>query len=214
MNGSLGLAAMFVGLSMASTGWGCPAPTRPNADSTYKTIVLAEVVGVHLTDYTQARLDQIKEGRAYAWPSDASPGYDVDLIPFETFKGSTDKTMSLRVAAGCAVPTPELTQFGIFYVNEDGNAQVVLQSHRDYRDRLENLGSRYTGLCETTLQRFNPHPCWKPTGTQLQCISYVKDLAYAARSSCPAGVSELYERMKEQTVVPYGWQWPPLRNMQ
>lgn len=214
MRQSLKLAAITLGVLTVPISWGCPAPTRPNADSTYKTIVLAEVVGVHLTDYTAARLDQMKEGRAYAWPSDASPGYDVDLIAFETFAGSADKTLSLHVAAGCAVPTPELNQFGIFYVNEDGTAQVVFQNHRDYRDRLEKLGSRYTGLCETTLERFSPHPCWKPTQAQLQCVTHIKDIAYSTRSSCPAGVQELYERLKEHTVVPYGWQWPPLRSIQ
>jgi hypothetical protein len=110
MRGLSVLAALALGVLAPSISWACSSPTRPNADSAYKSIVLAEVVGVRLTDYIQARLDQIKEGRPYAWQSDGSAGYDVDLIPFETFKGSSDKTISIHVAAGCAVPTPELMQ--------------------------------------------------------------------------------------------------------
>jgi hypothetical protein len=210
MNGSLGLAAMCVGVSMASIGWACPAPVQPNADSSYETIVLAEVVGVHLTDYTPERLQQIKEGRLYAWPSDTSPGYDVDLIAFETFKGTTEKTLSLHVAAGCGVPTPDLNQFGIFYVNETGQARVVLQAHSDYRDRLQKLGSRYAATC-LPAERFSTHPCWKPSLARLECLSLVKDLAFITPLSCPIGVQELYEQMKAVTVKQYGWQWPPLK---
>jgi hypothetical protein len=39
---------MTLGALMASTAWTCPVPTHPNADATYKTIVLAEVVGLEM----------------------------------------------------------------------------------------------------------------------------------------------------------------------
>ena len=214
MNQSLKLTAMTFGLLLATVSWACPAPTRPNADDTYKTIVLAEVVGLYLTDYTRERLEQMKDGRPYTSPSDASPGYDVDLIVFENLKGSAEQTMSLHVTAGCGTQKPDLNQFGIFYINADGSAHVVLQHFLDYRERLEKLGSRFTGLCVTTQERFTPHPCWKPMQSQLDCMILIKDMAYSRRSSCPAGVSELYERMKEQIVAPYGWGWPPLRDPQ
>jgi hypothetical protein len=210
MHGSFRLIASVLGALMASTSWACPAPSRPKEDSEYKVIAVAEIVGIHLTEYAQARLEQIKEGRAYTWPMDTSPGYDVDVIPFETLKGSTDRTMAIHVSAGCGVPTPDLNQFGIFYVDEAGNAQVVLQDHTEYRDRLEKLGSRYTTTCSTS-ERFAPHPCWKPRQERLECLSLVKNIAFVTRFSCPAGVQELYEQMKGVTVKQYGWEWPPLR---
>src|SRR5688572_14820997 len=184
------LAAITIGVAFGPAAWTCPSPTEPRADSQYEIIVLGEVVGVHLTDYAKARLEQIKEGRPYAWQSDASPGYQVEIIPFETYKGATELTMSIRVAAGCAVPTPELNQFAIFYVDEDGNAQVVYQNHSGYHARLEKLGSRYTDTCESMQERFMPHPCWKPRPSDLQCLTRVKDVVYARRFSCMTGIQE------------------------
>jgi hypothetical protein len=105
MRASLNLAAITLGLLVAPSSWGCLSREVPGPDADYQTIVLAEVVGVHLTDYGRARLEQIREGRPgpNTWQSDTSPGYEVDLIGFETFKGSIGQTMSLRLPGGAAL---------------------------------------------------------------------------------------------------------------
>jgi hypothetical protein len=76
--------------------------------------VLGEVVGVHLTDYAKARLEQIKEGRPYAWQSDASPGYQVEVLPFETYKGATadqrSLNLGLRATASMLLPSGSSTK--------------------------------------------------------------------------------------------------------
>ena len=64
------LLAIVLAILSLSTAWSCPSPTRPGSDSKYVTIVLAEVTGVCLTDYADARQRQIRQGSANAWASE------------------------------------------------------------------------------------------------------------------------------------------------
>jgi hypothetical protein len=192
-----------------STAWACPSPTRPASDSEYATIVLAEVIGVRLTDYADARLRQLRERSAYAWASDASAGYEVEVIPLEVFKGSAPDRLTLQVPSGCGIPGADLSLFGIFYVDPRGHALPIYQDDLAYRERLVNLGSRYTTPCTTGMERLAPHPCWKPRRERLECLTQVKDITYSYRSSCPAGVQEFRERLHSVTLGRYDWQMPP-----
>lgn len=190
--------------------WACPSPTRPAADSEYTTILLAEVVGVRLTDYADARLRQLREKTRYAWGSDASPGYEVEVIPLETLKGpAAPSRLKLQIPGGCAIPTADLQQFGLFHVDRNGRALPVYQDDPEYRTRLVRLGSEHATTCNTTSERFGPHPCWKPRQFLLQCLTFVKDMTYATRSSCPSGVQELRERLNTAIMGHYDWDLPP-----
>lgn len=188
----------------------CPAPTRPGADSTYPTIILGEVVGVRLTDYAAARQKQISEGTTHAWMSDASAGYEVEVIPIEVFTGSATDLVTLKIPMGCAIRRADLNQFGIFFVKDEGVALPLYQDDRDYHRRLMSLGSQNVSTCTTGPERFNPHPCWKPRQAQLQCLTLVKDTAYYHRSSCPSGVQEFRERLHSTVLGVYDWQMPPV----
>ena len=53
------------------------------------------------------------------------PGYHVDLVVFEIFKGSVSKTVYLDVPANCGLQTPELNQFGLFYVYDRTKAAAT-----------------------------------------------------------------------------------------
>jgi len=107
MHQSLRLAVIALGLLIAHSSWGCLVRATPPSDYAYRAIVLAEVIGVHLTDYSRARLEQMREGRTRVWQGDIRPGYKVDLIVFEVFKGSVAKTLYLDVPASCGLQTPE-----------------------------------------------------------------------------------------------------------
>src|SRR5688572_26413064 len=137
------LCALILFVTGGSTAWSCPAPSRPAPDAAYPTIVLAEVVGVRLTDYADARLQQIRERSASAWGSDASPGYEVEVIPVEVFKGSASERLTLQIPSGCAIPGASLNLFGIFYMDSQGHAFPVYQDDLTYRERLVGLGSHY-----------------------------------------------------------------------
>jgi hypothetical protein len=140
---------------LCSLSWGCPAPTKPHEDARYSTILLGEVVGVRLTDYAAARQKQMRDRARYPLLSDATPGYEVEVLPIELLKGANGNLVgdlvTLRVPSGCAIPRAELSQYGLF-----------------------------------------------------------KDLTYATRSSCPAGVQELRERMHQSVLGRFDWQMPPL----
>lgn len=207
MHGSLRLTAIILALAMAPPSWGCLAPSRPGDDADYKTIILAEVVGVHLTEYAQFRVQEVYDGNS--WATDGSLAYEVDLITFETFKGSAGRTLSLRVPSGCAIPTAELNQFAIFYVRESGDALIIPQNYHDYRERLKKFGSRYTSTCNTSKQRFTPHPCWKPEMARLECVLAVHRITQMMGPSCPAGPQAVYEQLSGETLAPYDWK-PPL----
>jgi hypothetical protein len=192
-----------------SAAWSCPAPTRPLSDSKYATIVLAEVIGVRLTDYADARQRQVREGSTYAWGSDASPGYEVEAIPVEVLKGSATDRLTLRIPRGCAIPRADLNLFGIFYLDAKGNAFPVYQDDLEYQGRLVKLNSQHTTSCVTGAERFVPHPCWKPRREWLECLTLVKDITYSSPSSCPSGVQEFRERLHSAVLGRYDWQMPP-----
>ncbi len=196
-------------LMACSAAWSCPFPTRPQADAKYATIVLAEVVGVRLTDYAEARQRQIRERLPYAWGSDASPGHEVEVIAVDVMKGAAADRLTLQIPKGCAIPRADLNLFGIFYVDEQGRALPVYQDDLEYRDRLLSLGSRYTSSCTTGQERLAPHPCWKPRQEYLECLTLVKDVTYTSRSSCPAGVQEFRERLHSVVLGRYDWEMPP-----
>jgi hypothetical protein len=103
-----------------------------------------------------------------------------------------------------------LNQFGIFYVDERGEADVVLQDDPEYRDRLQKLGSRYADTCNTAVERLAPHPCWKPRQAFVGCLRRIETTGSYLETSCPSGVRDLYERMYLESVGSYGWK-PPLR---
>jgi hypothetical protein len=160
MHAWIGLAATLVALAMAPTAWGCTQRDRPGPDTDYKTIFLAEVVGVHLTGYAHGRLQELRGGEAVR--IDGNFEYEVDLIAYETFKGKTPSTLSLRLGSGgCGPGIVGLTQFVIFYVREDGSAAPVPQDDDDYQERLKKFGSRYTAPCASEVERRLSHPCWK-----------------------------------------------------
>jgi hypothetical protein len=157
---TLQLSTIVLALAMAPSAWGCLGPDRPGLDSEYKTIFLAETVGVHLTGYAHGRLQELPGGEAVR--IDSGFEYEADLIPHETFKGKTPSTLSLRLGSGgCGPGVVGLTQFAIFYVREDGSAMLVPQSADDYQQRLKKFGSRYTAPCASETERRLPHPCWK-----------------------------------------------------
>lgn len=191
-----------------STSWGCSSPTRPEDNGKYASIVLGEVIGIRLTDYANARERQIRDGSAYAWGSDASPGYEVEVISFEILKGPARDRLQLKIPLGCAIPRPDLNQFGIFYIDAQGHAVPVYQNDEEYRSRLVALGSKYTASC-AGVERSTPHPCWKPRQHLLECLEFVHNVAAASPSSCPAGEQELRERLRSVVVGPYGWKIHP-----
>lgn len=197
-----------------SLSWGCPSPTRPLEDAKYSTILLGEVVGVRLTDYAAARQKQIRDRAKYPLLTDASPGYEIEVLPIELLKGTNGnlvgELVTLRVASGCAIPRAELSQYGLFFLNEQNIAMPMYQDDSDYKIRLTALGSQNVSTCTTGIERLNPHPCWKPRAAMLECLTFVKDLTYATRSSCPAGVQELRERMHQSVLGGFDWQMPPL----
>lgn len=199
---------------LCSPGWSCPAPTRPLENAKYSTILLGEVVGVRLLDYAAVRKQQILDGAKYPLMSDASAGYEVEVLATELLKGSSGnrvgEIVTLRVPQGCAIPRAELNQYGLFFLNEQGFAMPIYQDDADYKSRLTALGSQNVVTCTTGFERFNPHPCWKPRAAMIECLTFVKDVTYATQSSCPAGVQELRERMHQSVLGGYDWQMPPL----
>jgi hypothetical protein len=157
---TLHLSTIVFALAMAPSAWGCAQRYRVGADSAYKTIFLAEVVGVRLTGYAHGRLQQLRGGEPVRIDGDF--GYEADVIPYETFKGKTPSTLSLHLGSGrCGPPRVGLTQFVIFYVSEDGSAGVVPQNDDDYQERLRKYGSRYSAACASEVERRLPHPCSK-----------------------------------------------------
>lgn len=196
-----------------SLSWGCPAPTRPHEDVKYSVILLGEVVGVRLTDYAVARQKQMRDGAKYPW-SDASPGYEIEVLPIELLKGANGaragELITLRVPAGCAIPRAELSQYGLFFLNEQNVAMPIYQDDPEYKARLTALGSQNVFTCTTGTERLSPHPCWKPRAAMLECLTFVRDVTYATRSSCPAGVQELRERLHHSVLERFDWQMPPL----
>lgn len=206
---------LIVCLSMlCSLSWACPAPTRPHEDAKYSTILLGEVVGVRLTDYAAARQKQMRDRAKYPLLSDASPSYEIEVLPIELLKGANGslvgELVTLRVPSGCAIPRADLNQYGLFFLNEQNIAMPVYQDDPDYKQRLTALGSHNVSTCTTGMERLSPHPCWKPRAAMLECLTFVKDLTYATRSSCPAGVQELRERMHQSVLGRFDWQMPPL----
>lgn len=199
---------------LGSPSWSCPAPTKPLENAKYSTILLGEVVGVRLTDYAATRKQQILDGAEYPLLSDASPGYEIEVLPIELLKGSNGnrvgEIVTLRVPSGCAIPRAELSQYGLFLLNEQSIAMPIYQDDLDYKSRLTALGSQNVFTCTTGLERFGPHPCWKPRAAMLECLTFVKDITYYTQSSCPAGVQELRERMHQTVLGRYDWQMPPL----
>lgn len=199
---------------LGSLSWGCPAPTKPLEDAKYSTILLGEVVGIRLTEYSAARQKQMRDRAKYPLLSDASPGYEIEVLPIELFKGANGtpvgELVTLRVPSGCAIPRAELNQYGIFFLNEQNIAMPIYQDDPDYKIRLTALGSQNVSTCTTGIERLSPHPCWKPRAAMLECLTFVKDLTYATRSSCPAGVQELRERMHQSVLGRFDWQMPPL----
>lgn len=197
-----------------SLSWGCPSPTLPEEDAKYSTILLGEVVGLRLTDYAAARQMQIRDRAKHPVVSDASPAYEIEVIPIELLKGANGnhvgELVTLRVPMGCAIPQAELNQFGIFFLNEPNVAMPMYQDDPNYKLRLTALGSQNVSTCTTGLERLGPHPCWKPRAAMLQCLTFVKDLTYGTRSSCPAGVQELRERMHQIVLGGFDWQMPPV----
>lgn len=203
----------FLALIMLwSPSWGCFAPTRPLENAKYSTILLGEVVGVRLTDYAEARQKQMRDGAKYPLLGDASASYVIEVLPIELLKGSNGRVgeiVTLRVPSGCAVPRAELNQYGLFFSSEPGVAMPMYQDDPDYKNRLTELGSQNVFTCTTGIERLSPHPCWKPRAAMLECLTFVKDLTYATRSSCPAGVQELRERMHGSVLGRFDWQMPP-----
>ena len=154
------LSMIVIALAMAPAAWGCAQRYSVGPDSSYKTIFLAEVVGVRLTGYAHGRLEQLRGGEPVR--IDGEFGYEADVIPYETFKGKTPSTLSLRLGSGrCGPGIVRLTQFVIFYVREDGSAAPVPQEDPEYRERLKKFGSRYTAPCASEVERRLPHPCSK-----------------------------------------------------
>lgn len=160
MRAFIRLSTIAFALAMAPSAWGCAQRYRVGSDSEYKTIFLAEVVGVRLTGYAHGHLEQLRGGEPVR--IDGNFEYEADVIPYETFKGKTPSTLSLRLGSGrCGPPIVGLTQFVIFYVNEDGHAGVVPQNDDDYQERLKKFGSRYAAPCASEVERRLPHPCSK-----------------------------------------------------
>jgi hypothetical protein len=154
------MSTIVLAFAMAPSAWGCTQLDRPGPDSEYKTIFLAEVVGVHLTGYAHGRLQELRGGEAVR--IDGNFEYEADLIPYETFKGKAPSTLSLQLGSGgCGPGVVGLTQFAIFYVREDGSAMLVPQSVDDYQQRLKKFGSRHTAPCASEVERRLSHPCWK-----------------------------------------------------
>lgn len=93
-------------LMLCSPGWSCSSPTRPLENAKYSTILLGEVVGVRLTDYAAARKQQILDGAEYPLLSDASPGYEIEVLPIELLKGANGNRVGEIVTL--RVPTSEV----------------------------------------------------------------------------------------------------------
>lgn len=162
MRAWIGLATTLVALAISPSAWGCAQRYRVGQDSDYKTIFLAEVVGVRLTGYAHGRLQQLRGGEPVR--IDGEFEYEADVIPYETFKGKTPSTLTLRLGSGhCGPPIVGLTQFVIFYLTEDGHAGVVPQNDDDYQERLKKFGSRYAASCASEDERRLAHPCAKPS---------------------------------------------------
>jgi hypothetical protein len=198
---------------MWSLSWSCASPSRPEADAKYSTILLGEVVGVRLTDYTSARQQQMRTGAKHPWMSDASPGYEIDVLPIELLKGANGsrigEVIKLRVPSGCAIPLAELSQYGLFFMDAHNDAMPMYQNDLEYKVRLTALGSQNVSTCMTAIERFSPHPCWKPKAAMIECLTFVKDVAYSTPSSCPAGVQELREQLHQSVLGRFDWQMPP-----
>ncbi|HKS54060.1 MAG TPA: hypothetical protein VJS12_02175 [Steroidobacteraceae bacterium] len=92
------LSTIVIALAMAPSAWGCAQRYRVGSDSDYKTIFLAEVVGVRLTGYAHGRLEQLRGGEPVR--SDGEFGCEADVIPYETLKGKTPSTLSLPLGSG------------------------------------------------------------------------------------------------------------------
>lgn len=201
---------LVMALACVTPGWACNTPTRPVGNDAYVDIHLAEVVGIRLTDYTQVRLAQIRDHSSQGWSSDLSPAYELDLLPIETFKGSTLSQITVKVQRGCGIAAPDLKLFGIFYLDKDGNALPIYQDDSEYRDRLVMLRSRFISTCTTGDERGLPHPCWKPRGAVIECLGRVREAARRVNDACPGAGSELYDDVSSTALGRYDWKMPPL----
>lgn len=199
---------------LSSLSWACSSPARPHAnDAQYSSILLGEVVGLRLTQYTAARQKQMREGSQYA-PHGWGGGYEVEVLPIEIFKSTAEhrvgELVTLRIPPGCAIPVADLNQYGVFFLTDQHTAMPLYQDDLEYKARLASLGSQNVATCTTGTERLSPHPCWKPRAAMLQCLTFVKDVVYATHSSCPSGVQELRERMHHSVLGRFDWQMPPL----
>ena len=132
------MALLFLNLPEARA---CLAPDRPRDAAEYKTIVLAEVVGVRLTGYAEVRWQEISDPK-FDFYTDSSLGYEVEVLPLEVLKGAASGKVTLSIGGGCAVPEAGLRQVGLFFIGAGGEVNPIYQDDPDYSARLSKLGSR------------------------------------------------------------------------
>jgi hypothetical protein len=101
----------------------CRRPT-PNANSlsSYSSIFIAEVVGIHLVDYESALL---KKPNLISIANN-TPSFQTNLVIDEVLRGEVKSSSAKLTLGGCLVQVPELKQKGIFFVRQDGKTSVAI----------------------------------------------------------------------------------------
>ena len=102
----------------------CRKAFEPNENSlsSYSSIFIGEVTGIHLEDYEAYLLKKPN----FVYVTSSTPGFQADLVISEVLRGEDKSSTAKLRMGGCMVRVPELKQKGIFFVLKGGNTSVAI----------------------------------------------------------------------------------------
>jgi hypothetical protein len=124
----------------------------------YKYAFTGDVVGVRLDDVIEASLRMgddadLEHEDPQQWPydginlwSDATPQHTVEVLPTRPIKGKPPRRLSVS-AGGCNFREARIRARGLFFVREDGRADVVYEDEERYAALLEQTVECVAGGC-------------------------------------------------------------------
>ncbi len=116
----------------------CKKAFVPNEKSlsSYSSIFIGEVTGIHLVDYEAYLLK--RPGSLYVTSS--TPGFETDLVIAEVLRGEVKSSSAKLTMGGCLVQVPALKQKGIFFVPKGSKTSVaILDNNPKYTHWLSLL---------------------------------------------------------------------------
>ncbi|MBD8528296.1 hypothetical protein [Pseudomarimonas arenosa] len=133
----------LVCLLACSGAFACIGKISPRAEDldTYESVFVAQVVGIRLSGYIEAR-----EERGPDFWTDTTLPYDLEVLLLRSIKGEAEAKQHLEVG-GCGVQIPRAGESGIFAVTESGKVIALYESERGYDGALVDIASCAAGRC-------------------------------------------------------------------